>query len=474
MNNHKPHRAVSHPSVNRRSFLRSSAGILAAGATAHFWPGARAAAADPATSPNDRPRLALIGAGGQGTADAKSAARFGDFVAIADADLSHAEQVKLTLGGKADVYQDYRKLLERKDIDAVINGTPDHWHTAICVDTCRSGKDIYTEKPLTLTIDEGKIMRRVVRQTGRVVQVGTQQRSDKYFQTAVELVRNGRVGKLKQVWVALPYYSTKGGPFPTTPVPTSLDWDLYQGQAPVHPYCLQRTHSNFRWWYEYAGGIVTDWGNHHMDIALWGMDCDEAGPQSVDARGLLPNPKGQTYYNTPDRFFARMQFAGGVELLYFSSLAERMRFGTVEDHEETSPERIEWLFGQDVPPEIKSYDRDGIMFIGDRGRVFVNRGGVYGKAVEELKENPLPADAWHVRPSADHMQNFIECARTREEPVSPVRVEQRAITACHLTNISLRLGRKLQWDPETEQILDDAEAADWLKRPQREAYTIEA
>jgi hypothetical protein len=169
-----------------------------------------------------------------------------------------------------------------------------------------------------------------------------------------------------------------------------------------------------------------------------------------------------------------MQFAGGVELLYFSSLAERMRFGTVEDHEETTPERIEWLFGQDVPAEIKSYDRDGIMFIGDRGRVFVNRGGVYGKAVDELKENPLPDDAWHVRPSADHMQNFIDCVRTREEPVSPVRVEQRAITACHLTNISLRLGRKLQWDPETEQILDDAEAADWLKRPQREAYAIEA
>lgn len=465
---------MSRRRVNRRTFLSRTSSLLAAGATAPYWPGTRVARADVTASKNDRPRLALIGAGGQGTADAKSAARFGDFVAIADADLTHAEAGKLALGGKADLYQDYRKLLERDDIDAVINGTPDHWHTAVCVDTCRAGKDIYTEKPLTLTIDEGKIMRRVVNETGRVVQVGTQQRSDKFFQTAVELVRNGRIGKLQQVWVALPYYSTKGGPFPTTTVPTSLDWDLYQGQAPVHPYCLERTHANFRWWYEYAGGIVTDWGNHHMDIALWGMDCDQTGPLSVDARGLFPNPPGDAYYNTPDRFFARMHFANGVELLYFSSLAERMRFGAVEEHEETSPERIDWLFGKDVPQEIKSYDRDGIMFIGEQGRVFVNRGGVYGKAVEELKENPLPPNAWHVRPSTDHMQNFIECVKTREEPVSPVRFEQRAVTACHLTNISLRLGRKLQWDPEAEQIVGDAEAAGWLKRRQRTPYTTDA
>ena len=474
MNHRKKLRVESGHGINRRTFLGSSAGMLAAGATAQFWPGTREARAAPSTSANDRPRLALVGAGGQGTADAKSAAQFGDFVAIADADLDHAQQAKLALGGKADVYQDYRKLLERHDVDAVINGTPDHWHAAVCVDTCRSGKDIYTEKPLSLTIDEGKIMRRVVRQTGRVVQVGTQQRSDKFFQTAVELVRNGRIGKLQQVWVALPYYSTKGGPFPAMPIPASLDWDLYQGQAPVHPYCAERTHGNFRWWYEYAGGIVTDWGNHHMDIALWGMDCDQTGPLSVEARGLFPNPKGDTYYNTPDRFFTRMNFAGGVELLYFSSLAERMRFGAVEDHQETPPERLEWLFGRDVPPEIKSYDRDGIMFIGERGRVFVNRGGVYGKAVDELKENPLPADAWHARTSTDHMQNFIECLDTREEPVSPVRIEQRAVTACHLTNISLRLGRKLQWDPETEQITGDEEAAGWLSRPQRKPYSIEA
>jgi len=314
----------------------------------------------------------------------------------------------------------------------------------------------------------------VVEQTGRVVQVGTQQRSGGQFQMAVELVRNGRIGKLRQVWVALPYYTTVGGPFPTQPVPANIDWNRYQGQAPTHDYCIQRTHANFRWWYEYAGGIITDWGNHHVDIAQWGIDAELTGPTSVDARGLFPNPTGDQYYNTPDRFFSRMLYANGVELLYFASLNERARFGQVGDHQQTTPEQTEWLFGKDVPEEIKTYDRNGIMFIGDKGRVFVNRGGIYGKAADELKENPLPADAWRVRPSNDHMGNFIECVKTREEPVSPVRIQHRTITLCHLTNISLRLGRKLTWDPKTEQIVGDKEANGWLKREQRAPYTIEA
>ncbi len=463
---------MSRQTIDRRRFLHSSTSLLAAGTAAVYWVGGKTTRANETVSKNDRPRLALIGAGGQGTGDARSASRFGDVVAIADADLKNAERGKAALGGKADVYQDYRKLLERDDVDAVISGTPDHWHTAVVVDTCRAGKDIYTEKPMTLTIDEGKIMRSVVEETGRVVQVGTQQRSTKQFQTAVELVRNGRVGKLKQVWVALPYYTTKGGPFPPMPVPESIDWDLYQGQAPAHPYCVQRTHANFRWWYEYAGGIITDWGNHHVDVAHWGMDCESTGPVSIDARGLFPNEKGEQYYNTPDRFFSRMLFPNGVELLYFASLKERARFGQVGEHEDTAHEQIDWLFGKDVPEEIKSYDRNGIMFIGDKGRVFVNRSGAYGKPVDELKENPLPADAWRVRPSVDHMANFIECIKSREEPVSPVRVQQRSITTCHLTNISLRLGRPLRWDPNAEQVVDDAEANGWLKREQREPYTI--
>jgi myo-inositol 2-dehydrogenase/D-chiro-inositol 1-dehydrogenase len=457
----------------RRQFLRSACGWTAAGAVAPYWLTGRGAQASESPSKNDRPNVGAIGVGGRGSADTKQASQFGDIVAVCDADLNHAEAAKAAYGGKPDVYQDYRKLLDRNDIDVIVNGTPDHWHTLVNIAALKAGKDVYAEKPLTLTVDEGKILRRVVDETGRIVQVGTQQRSDPPFQTAVELVRNGRIGRLRQVWVALPYFSTKGGPFPAEPVPPQLDWDLYQGQAPEHDYCRQRTHSVFRWWYEYAGGIVTDWGNHHVDIAHWGMDCELTGPTSVDARGIFPNGGKVDCYNTPDRFFARMRYPNGVELLYFSALNERLLYGEVEAHQATSPEKVDWLFGKEAPEEIKTFNRNGIMFIGDRGRVFVNRGGVYGKPFEELQANPLPGDAWRARPSRDHMANFFECVKTRQEPVSPVRIEHRTVTACHLTNISLRLGRPLTWDPKAEQIVGDQEANGWLSRKQRAPYVVQ-
>jgi len=459
---------MSRRPTTRRDFLRYSA-KLAAAVTATAGSPSRL----PAASPGDRRRIGCIGVGGRGTGVSKQAAKHGEIVAICDVDLRNAEKAQQTLGAPAaEIFQDFHKLLDRKDIDVIINGTPDHWHTAVNVAACRAGKDVYAEKPMTLTIDEGKLLRRVVQETGRVVQVGTQQRSEKQFQTAVELVRNGRLGKLQQVWVGLPYFSTKGGPFATRPVPAELNWDVYQGQAPVHDYCPQRTHGNFRWWYEYAGGIVTDWGNHHVDIAQWGLDCDRSGPISVDARGLFPNPKDAQHYNTPDRFFSRMKYATGIEVLFFSSLNERLRYGEVQAHSETSPEEIERLFGSDAPDEVKTSKRNGITFIGDAGRIFVNRGGLYGKPADELKENPLPADAWRVAPSSDHMANFFECVASRKQPVATVEIEHRTITCCHLTNISLRLGRKLAWDPQKEEIPGDAEANTWLRREARAGYAI--
>ena len=455
--------------ATRRNFLRVSAGVAAA-MTPNWLTGALAPAKE-STSKNDRPHIGAIGVGGRGSHILREAARFGDVVAVCDVDGTRADRAKAQYGGRPDTYGDYRRLLERDDIEVIINGTPDHWHTAVCVAACQAGKDVYTEKPMTLTIDEGKRLRKVAEQTQRVVQVGTQQRSEKPFQLAVQLVRNGRIGNLKQVWVALPYFSTKGGPFPTQPVPESLDWDMYQGQAPEREYCPQRTHANFRWWYEYAGGIITDWGNHHVDIAQWGMNCEQTGPTSIDARGLFPNRPNAKSYNTPDRFFSRLVYPTGVELLYFSALNDRQLYGDVDSHQVTSREEVARMFGEHVPEEIKTFDRNGIMFTGDKGRVFVNRGGVYGAPVEELKEDPLPGDAWQVRPSDNHMANFFECVKTREEPVSPVRIQQRTVTACHLTNISVRLGRKITWDPTAEQIIGDDEARAMQTRPQRAPYT---
>lgn len=464
---------MSHVPATRRQFIKSTASVAAGGATLPCWLNGTIAKAEPAQAKNDRPHIGAIGVGGRGSAVLEQAAQFGDVVAICDVDQTHAERAREKHGGKATIYDDYRRLLQRQDIDVIVNATPDHWHTAINIAACQAGKDIYTEKPLTLTIDEGKQLIQVVEATGRVVQVGTQQRSELAFQTAVELVRNGRIGELKQVWVALPYYTTKAGPFAAEPIPAHLNWELYQGQAPAHDYCRARTHANFRWWYEYAGGIVTDWGNHHMDIAHWGADCELTGPTSIDARGIFPNDGAVDSFTTPDRFFSRMQYANGVEILYFSSLNDRQLYGGfAQQHEEMTPEQINTLFGDDCPDEIKSFDRNGIMFIGDQGRVFVNRGGVYGKAAEELKDNPLPEDAWRVPPSNDHMGNFFDCVKSRQEPVSQVRIQHRSISACHLTNISLRLGRKLAWEPSSQQIMDDAEANAWQTREQRAGYQI--
>ncbi|MGW8257919.1 MAG: Gfo/Idh/MocA family protein [Thermoguttaceae bacterium] len=458
----------------RREFIRSSTAAMAAAATIPYWfTGDHVRAADTA-SKNDRPNIGLIGAGERGMFVTKWAANFGHLVAVCDADLDHAAKAKEAFGDKTHVYQDYRRLLDRKDIDVVVNATPDHWHTAINIAACKSGRDVYGEKPLTLTIGEGKLLSKVVEQTGRVFQVGTMQRSERQFQTAVELVRNGRIGKLRQVWVVVPYFSTKGGPFPDKPVPSQLNWDLYQGQAPEHDYCPQRTHSVFRWWYEYAGGIITDWGNHHVDIAHWGMNCDLSGPRSVEARALFPNPRGSDYFNTPDRFFSRMRYANDVELLFCVSLKERLKFGQVGEHQKTPREKVEWLFGKDVPDELKTIKRNGIMFIGDKGRVFVNRGGVYGRPVEELKENPLPSNAWRVTSGLDHMANFFECVKSRKQPCAPVQVEHRTVTACHLTNISIWAKRKIVWDPVTQQIVGDDEANAMQTRPQRAPYLIVA
>jgi predicted dehydrogenase len=434
-----------------------------------------------AQSANDRIRIGVIGAGGMGSGDARAASHHGEIVAIADADLNHAEALKKHFGGKPLVYQDYRKLLEHKDIDVIIQGTPDHWHTKINVDSFRAGKDVYGEKPVTLTIDEGKLLCKTVKAEKRVFQTGTQQRSDKKFQTAIELVRNGRIGKLKRVLVALPYYSSWGGPFPSDgiAVPKELDWDLYQGQAPTKPYIPQRTHQIFRWWYEYAGGMVTDWGNHHMDIAHWGMDMDNSGPLSVEARAIFPNEGKPDCFNTPDRFYATLQYPNDIELIFYTVFAEKPGFFGSTGHQETSKEQLEWLFGKNPPIEVtgdennKPNERNGIMFIGDKGRLFVNRGNVYGKPYEELKENPLPDNAWKTRPSTNHMKNFFDCVRSRETPVASADVEHHSIIPCHLTNISIKLnGRKINWDATKEEITNDKEANSMLSREQRKQYQV--
>jgi predicted dehydrogenase len=213
----------------------------------------------------------------------------GQLVAICDVDKSVLDKRMEELAKdniKPTTYGDYRKLLEDKNVDAVIIGTPDHWHCKIMADACAAGKDVYCEKPLTLTIDEGKHLVKTQRQTKRVLQTGSQQRSDKNFRLACELVRNGRIGKLAHIDVWLPA-GRREGPFSPSPVPAGFDWDFWRGPTPDVPYVKERTHVTFRYWWDYSGGTMTDWGAHHNDIALWGLGLDRSGPVSVEGKSLV-------------------------------------------------------------------------------------------------------------------------------------------------------------------------------------------
>ncbi len=258
----------------RRQFVQSAA---AAGALIPYWTTGVARAFE---SSNDRHVIGSIGCGHRWGDLVENVKPFGDIVAVCDVDSQHAEAGRQKVGGKADIFEDYRKLLDRKDIDAITIATPDHWHTKIAIDAIRAGKDVYCEKPLTLTIDEGKQICRVMREHKQVFQVGTQQRSSYHnaFLIAVAAVHLGRIGKLQKVTAHIDK-GVGGGPFAESPPPANLNWDLWLGQAAKVPYIKQRCHETFRWWFEYSGGKLTDWGAHHVDIATWGV---ETGRERAD------------------------------------------------------------------------------------------------------------------------------------------------------------------------------------------------
>ena len=322
---------MKNTSSTRRSFLKASAGALLAGSGMSLVTATASAGATTSGSKNDRPHVAAIGTGwqpdtqriGRGIEIARQASTFGDVVAICDVDRVVAEYARETVtDGKADLYEDYRDVLVRDDVDVVLIGTPDHWHTKIAVEAMRAGKDVYCEKPLTLTIDEGKQICRVVRETKRVFQVGTQQRSEygSSFLKAVALVQHGRIGRVRRVTVELNQGRT-GGPFPASKPPSHLNWDMWLGQAPKVPYIKERTHQMFRWWYEYAGGKLTDWGAHHVDIAQWAVGMQHAGPASVQGTATFQQPLKNGYptrddlYNTAVEFDVTCRFAGDVEIV---------------------------------------------------------------------------------------------------------------------------------------------------------------
>jgi len=464
---HRPH---------RRDFLKASTAALA-GATLPYWFTAESNRALGFQSVNDRPILGCIGTGDRWDAVGPNAMKLSDCVAVCDVDSDHVEKghkrvTDIQKGAAREVarYEDYRKLLDRKDIDVVTIVTPDHWHTKIAIDAMRAGKDVYCEKPLTLTILEGKQIIKVLNETKRVFQVGTQQRSEmaagpikNQFLKAVAIARSGRLGKLQRVVCTIGGAPTSSE-IPKAEVPKNLNWDMWLGQAPMTDYLQggfgnnkkypeSRTHYEFRWWYEYSGGKMTDWGAHHVDIAMWALGMDNSGPVSVEGTAKHPvtfekgMPTVTNRYNAATEFNVTAKFADGAELIICHD----------------------------------SENGNGVLLEGTMGRIFVSRGALKGKPVEDLDKNPLPEsllkDLYKGKePTGSnnaHMENFFACIKDRGLPVSDVYSHHRAMTTCHLANIAIRLGRKIEWNPQTEQIVNDADAAPWIGREQRKGYEID-
>jgi len=431
--------------ISRRGVLQGL-GVLAAASSLPAWFAAECTAQpqpDAPASANGQLGIGLIGCGGQGTGDAQNASRFGRVLAVCDVDASHLASARKRFTD-AEAYSDFRKLLERRDIDVVVCGTVDHWHVLVSMAAMKAGKDIYCEKPLTLTIDEGRRLVEVQRQTKRILQTGTQQRSDAHFRLAADLVGNGRIGKLQKVEVWLPA-GLRGGPFRKSNPPAGFDFDFWMGQTPKVDYVKERTHFSFRYWWEYSGGTMTDWGAHHNDIVLWALGQDRSGPVSIEGRQLIDMIPGG--YTAASEYEVTYTYANGVVHTCRSTRASAWN-GAVAD---------------------KNGQQHGIKFIGSDGWIWVTR-GVINASNRELLTQKLPSDAKRVYVSNDHVGNFIDCVKKRKEPICPAEIGHRSASLCHLGVIAIRLGRKLNWDPQKEQFVGDSEANGYVSREMRKPY----
>ena len=362
-------------------------------------------------------------------------------VALCDVDrnvLAAAAKAVERGGTKPDMVEDYRKLLDRKDIDAIVVSTPDHWHALMTIDACRAGKDVYCEKPLTLFVTEGRKMVEVARETGRVVQTGSQQRSDDRFRQACELARNGKLGEKLTVLVGIPKpnYPPLMKAVPDSEPPPELNYDLWLGPAPQRPYNLNRVHYNFRFFWDYSGGQMTNFGAHHLDIAQWGLGMDDSGPVSIEGTGTFP--KAKELCEVTDTARVTYEYANGHKII----LGQQQK---------------------DIP--------GAVTFIGDKGRVFVDRGKITADP-PELLSTEFGASDTRLYVSKNHYQNFLDCIKSREKPICDVEIGHRSATVCHLGNIALRLGKRIKWDAAKEQIIGDDEAAGMLTRPYRQPWKL--
>jgi len=433
--------------MDRRQFLKTAA-VGGAAAVAGFPTIVKATALGRggAVAPSDRTVMAGIGFGMMGPGNMENFLEKPEvqWVAVCDLDTVPLAMAKGIVDKKygnksCATYHDFRELYLRKDLDAVSIAVPDHWHAILSVAALRAGFDVYGEKPLTHSLREGRALCDAVKRYGRVWQTGSWQRSVENFHQAAELVRNGRIGKVKRIEVGLPagHYDFAGtfGQEALVAPPPNLDYEFWVGPAPWWPYSKARVHMNWRWNMDFGGGQYMDWIGHHLDIAHWGMGWDETGPVEIEAAGEFPT---SGIYNSPTRYSVKARYADGTPMVLAGG------------HDEI------W---------------SGTKWIGEYGWIWVDRGQFETEPASLKREVVGPGEV-RLYKSRDHHQNFLDCVRSRGETITPAETAHRSASVGHLGVIAMEVGRKIKWDPATETIIGDPEAERLLGHSYRKPWQL--
>jgi predicted dehydrogenase len=449
----------------RRAFLKTTATIsLGAAGFPYVVPG-RVLGAGGATPPSAKIVMGCIGIGSMGGGHLRGFSGQEDVrvVAVCDLRRKFLEKAKQTVDQRygdsgCTMYQDFRELLARPDIDAVCIATPDHWHALIAIEAARNRKDMYMEKPADVHVAAAKALRAAINRYGVVFQFGTQQRSDRDFRLGCELVRNGRIGKLHTIVVgSLPGMEFANQPLQPPPDPSEFDYDMWLGPAPWSPYTFQRSASRAEgspgYWmhiHDYGLGCLSGaWGIHHVDIAQWGNNTDDTGPLEIEGTGVIPS---DGLCDTAVTWRVEHLYADGVKMIHMDS------------------RHTEKEFPQFVTPTLENRGC-GILFIGSDGWLIVSRGGLDAHP-KSLLQTTFGANEPRLPVSNNHKRNFLDCIRTRQKTICPIETAVRSDTICHLDDIAIHLGRKLRWDPQAEQFVNDDEANRLLTRPLRSPWRL--
>ncbi len=438
-------------SMNRRQFIKQTTGVMIGGI---FFPTiipSSVLGIENGIAPSEKITVGCVGMGGMGREDMMTFLNEPDshVLAVCDVDANHLQRAKTQVDefyGNSDcaAYRDFRELISRRDIDVISLATPDHWHAIVAITAAKAGKDIYGEKPISHSLLEGRAMCDAVKRYARIWQTGSWQRSQANFRFACELVINGRIDKVHSIEVGLPeghdYNRRSNGETATTP-PKELDYDFWLGPAPYSPYVSARVHYNWRWNLEYGGGQLMDWVGHHVDIAHWGAGLEYTGPVEVEGVGEYPQTG---LWNSASKYRINTKYANGIQMTIAGG------------HDDI---------------------RGGTKWIGKDGWVWVNRGSIDTHPKSLLREKISPDEIHLLRAEnpldhEGHTRNFLDCVRSRATTLAPSEVAHRSATPGHLGQIAMLLGRKIRFNPETEEIIGDATASRMLGNAMRSPWHL--